>query len=229
MNFYYLCVKQTQRMIRACIFDLDGVIVDTAKFHFIAWKAMANNVGVEFTENDNEQLKGVGRMESLEFILDLGDVSKSQEEKEKLANEKNEHYKKLISNISQEEILPGVLFFLDELKSKGIKIALGSASKNARTILTALSITNYFDVIIDGTNTTRSKPDPQVFTLGAEALGIQPKEIVVFEDAVKGVEAAKAGDFYAIGVGDSEVLSQADAVISGFEDFSFQQLNNLLN
>lgn len=215
-------------MIRACIFDLDGVIVDTAKFHFIAWKEMANSVGVEFTEEDNEQLKGVGRMESLDFILKLGDIKKSERERQKLAFVKNEQYKKLIANIGRDEILPGVLNFLENLKQEHIKIALGSSSKNARTILQALKIETYFNVIVDGTNTTRSKPDPQVFNLGAEALQVLPNETVVFEDAVKGVEAAKLGGFYAIGVGEKDVLANADAVISGFDGLSFDQLITLL-
>ncbi len=216
-------------MISACIFDLDGVIVDTAKFHYIAWKEMARSVGVNFSETDNEELKGVGRMESLDFILKLGEIDKSASERQKLAYVKNEHYKKLISNIGREEILPGVLLFLDELKDKQVKIALGSSSKNARTILKALNIDGYFDVIVDGTNTTKSKPDPQVFNLGAEALGLSSNTIVVFEDAVKGVEAAKTGNFKTIGVGDESVLSNADAVISDFQDFVFADLINLLN
>lgn len=211
-------------MIKACIFDLDGVIVDTAKYHFIAWRDMAASLGIEFTEKDNEHLKGVGRKESLEFILNLGNVTRSEPEKTKLAFVKNEQYKSLISNIDRAEILPGVVPFIKRLKNENIKIALGSSSKNARTILEALSLTQYFDAIVDGTNTTKSKPDPQVFLLGAEALNISPSEIVVFEDAVSGIKAAKDGGFRTVGVGENDVLDQAEIVISGFVDFTLDKL-----
>jgi len=216
-------------MIKACIFDLDGVIVDTAKYHFKAWREMASAIGIDFTEIDNEELKGVGRMESLDFILSLGNVEKPMHEKQKLAYAKNQQYKSLISNISKDEILPGVLKFLDLLKQNNIKIALGSSSKNAQTILVTLNIDHYFDVIIDGTNTTKSKPDPQVFNLGADALGIPAENIVVFEDAVKGVEAALSGNFLTIGVGEKDILKKAHFVIPGFEYFTIDTLRNMFN
>ena len=216
-------------MITACIFDLDGVIVDTAKYHYIAWKDMAASLDIEFTKEDNEHLKGVGRMESLDFILKLGGITKSYSECQKLAYIKNEHYKNLISNIDASEILPGVVEFLEELKSRKIRIALGSSSKNARNILSALKLTFYFDAIIDGTNTTQSKPDPQVFLLGASSLEIDPKNIIVFEDAVMGVEAAKKGGFIAVGVGEEEILTNADLVIKDFSDMTFSKILNGLS
>ena len=216
-------------MIKACIFDLDGVIVDTAKFHFLAWQELAHSLGVEFTEEHNENLKGVGRMESLEYILELGSVVMDQESKLSLANSKNEQYKKLILDISPEDILPGVKEFIEELREAGLKIALGSSSKNARPVLDYLQLKQFFDVIIDGTDISRSKPDPQVFEMGAEALNIAASEIVVFEDAQAGIDAARAGGFRCIGIGRSEDLSNADHVMEGFSGFSIDRLSNLMN
>ncbi len=211
-------------MIKGCIFDLDGVIVDTARYHFQAWRRLANDLGFDFTEAENEKLKGVSRMESLRLILSWGGVQKSPDEQALLAARKNEWYVELISNMTPDEILPGVKPFLEELKDKGIKTALGSASKNAVAILDRVALTDYFDTIIDGTKTTRSKPDPQVFQLGAGALGLSPAEVVVFEDAEKGIEAALRGGFWAVGVGDATTLGQAHLVIPGFQDFTFEKL-----
>lgn len=199
--------------IRACIFDLDGVVVDTAKYHYQAWKRLANSLGFDFTEKENEHLKGVSRMESLEIILHIGGKSLPQEEKQRLATLKNEWYVDFVGRMDEKEVLPGVEDLLLSLKRKGIKIALGSASKNAVSILERVKLIDYFDVIIDGNHTSRSKPDPEVFIMGAEALGLSPKECVVFEDAPKGVQAAKAGGFYCVGVGDEAFLSQADMVV----------------
>jgi beta-phosphoglucomutase len=211
-------------MVKACIFDLDGVIVDSAKYHFLAWKEMAQSLEIDFTEEHNEQLKGVGRMESLEYILGLKALNLSQIEKEKLAFVKNENYKKFIAQIDASEILVGVVRFLDELKKHNIKIALGSSSKNARAILKYTELMAYFDVIIDGTDINKSKPDPEVFVKGSESLHIDPQDIVVFEDAIKGIEAAKAGGFMSVGVGDPSQLSAADLVIEGFENFYLSDL-----
>lgn len=211
-------------MIKACIFDLDGVIVDTAKYHFQAWRRLANELGFDFSEKENEKLKGVGRMESLELILSWGGVEKTQAEKEALAARKNEWYVELIEHMTPDEILPGVLPFLQELKRKGIGIALGSASKNASTILSRIGLDGFFDAVIDGNSTTRSKPNPEVFLLGAHALGVEPNEAVVFEDAEKGIEAALNGGFWTVGVGDPSILKRAHLVIPGFDGFTFQQL-----
>lgn len=215
-------------MIKGCIFDLDGVIVDTAKYHFQAWRRLANELGFDFTEEENEQLKGVSRAESLKQILSWGGVEKSDDEQAALAARKNEWYVELISSMTPEEILPGAKEFLNDLKQKGVKIALGSASKNAATILERIQLTNYFDAIIDGTKTTRSKPDPEVFQLGAEAIGLSPSEIAVFEDAEKGIEAALNGGFWAVGVGSTANLSRAHLVIPGFQNFTFDKLVNAL-
>ena len=215
-------------MIRACIFDLDGVIVDTAIYHFVAWKNLAASLGIEFTEKNNEKLKGVGRMESLDYILSLGQVQKNESEMLVLAHNKNEHYKSLISSLTEEAILPGIKVFFDELKEAGVFIALGSSSKNARPVLENIGLKSYFDVIVDGTNISRSKPDPEVFELGAQALEIPPVEIIVFEDAQAGIDAAKTGGFKCVGVGSAEELSGADILIPGFEGLTYAHLLNQL-
>ncbi len=214
--------------VKACLFDLDGVIVDTAKYHYIAWKELANEMGFDFTPEDNERLKGVSRMTSLDILLSIGQIEKSEAEKEALATKKNENYRSYILKMGPEEILPGTKEFLDQLKKEGIKIALGSASKNAMTILERLELTSYFDAIIDGTNVAKAKPDPEVFLKGAEALGVQPENCVVFEDAEAGVEAALAGGMKCIGIGSEDVLGKAHFVISGLHKMNLQKLN-LLN
>lgn len=213
-----------QTMIKACIFDLDGVIVDTAKYHFVAWRRLANTLGFDFDESFNENLKGVSRMGSLDLILEHGGITLGQEEKIALATQKNEWYKALIANMKQGEELPGALEFLSVLKSKGIKIGLGSASKNAVPVLRAIEMVNYFEVIVDGTKTTRPKPDPQVFQMGAAALGVSPQNCVVFEDAAKGIDAALAGGFWTIGVGKSSVLHKAHMIISGLHEMTYDKL-----
>jgi beta-phosphoglucomutase len=217
-------------MIKACIFDLDGVIVDTAKYHFLAWQNMAHTLGIAFTEKQNEKLKGVGRMESLKFIINLKEgLHFSDHELIKLAAAKNNHYLKLIQELDQNEILPGVENFLTELRDNDVKIGLGSSSKNAAMILKKLGIDHYFEAMIDGTKTTKTKPDPQVFQLGAKELSVAPEHTVVFEDAAKGIESALGGGFKVIGIGDEEELSKADQVIPGFGDFNYSELQKIYN
>jgi beta-phosphoglucomutase len=201
---------------KACLFDLDGVLVDTAIYHFQAWKNLGKQFGYELTEEQNEQLKGVSRVESLNKILDWANYTATQEEKSVWLIEKNEDYLRLISNMNPSEILPGVLAFLEQIKALGYKIALGSASKNAEIILDKTGLTPWFDLIIDGNKVSKSKPDPEVFLKGAEGLGIAPEECIVFEDAQAGVEAAKAGNMKAIGIGESETLFLADKIIPNF-------------
>src|SRR5574344_391382 len=180
--------------IKACLFDLDGVIVDTAKYHYIAWRELASELGFDFSTKDNERLKGVSRMASLEILLEVGKITNiSDEQKQEMAARKNANYVTLISNMKPDEVLPGAEDFLRELRKNGIKIALGSASKNAMTILNRLHLTELFDAIIDGTKVSKAKPDPEVFLKGAEALGMKPQECVVFEDAEAGINAAIAG------------------------------------
>lgn len=215
-------------MIRACIFDLDGVIVDTAKYHFIAWRQLANKLGFDFTKAYNEKLKGISRMDSLNLILSWGGIEKSEEEKRALATEKNEVYRSYILQMDKSEILPGVLPFLDELRAQGIKMAIGSASKNAPTIIQQLDLAEYFPVIIDGSKVSKSKPDPEVFLKAAADLGVDPHESIVFEDAEAGIEAAISGGFYPVGVGDASVLHRAAVVIEGFVGLQLQDLSNRL-
>lgn len=210
--------------IKACIFDLDGVIVDTAKYHYIAWKKLADEMGFNFTPQDNEKLKGISRMTALDLLLAIGNIEKSNEEKLVLATRKNEIYLSYIQEMGSEEILPGTIEFLNVLKTNGIKIALGSASKNARCILQRLGLTHYFDVIIDGTMVQSAKPDPEVFLKGATALGVEPDACVVFEDAVAGVEAALAAGMKCVGIGQPEVLSQAHLTVNGLHEMNMQKL-----
>lgn len=210
--------------IKACLFDLDGVIVDTAKYHYLAWKKLANELGFEFTEKDNERLKGVSRMKSLEILLEIGGLTFDEASKENLAAKKNAWYVEYISEMDSSEILPGVLNFLNSLKENGIKTALGSVSKNAMTILTNTGITACFDAVIDGTKITNAKPHPEVFLMGAEELGVDPKDCVVFEDAQAGIEAAINAGMYSIGVGSPEVLNKANFVISSFEGMTIDKL-----
>lgn len=213
--------------IKACIFDLDGVIVDTAKYHYMAWRKLANELGFDFTEEQNELLKGVSRIESLKLILELGGVSKSEEDIQSLALKKNEDYLEFVNQMDKKEILPGVEDFLKKVKDSGLKVVLGSASKNAVHILEKINLIDSFDAIIDGTKTTRSKPDPQVFLMGAEAVSVPKESCVVFEDAPKGVEAAQAAGMKTVGIGKSDVLGKADKVIPGFDGLELEFLQTL--
>lgn len=216
-------------MIRAFIFDLDGVLVDTAKYHFKAWQRLANTLGIDFTEEENEQLKGVSRKESLEKILQWGGKSLPEKKFEELMAKKNDWYLELMQNMDEKETLEGVRAFLEQCKSLQLKIALGSASKNAQTILEKTKLTSFFEAIIDGTKTSKSKPDPQVFLMGSEALGVNPENAVVFEDSIAGVEAAKRGGFKSVGVGSEKVLKGANLFVSGLHEKSASQIINELN
>ncbi|MCE7040051.1 beta-phosphoglucomutase [Dyadobacter sp. CY312] len=210
--------------IKACLFDLDGVIVDTARFHYIAWRQLANDLGFDLSEHENEQLKGISRMESLEIILALGGVQISEEEKLSRAAEKNTRYLVLCKQMTPDDTLPGVRAFLEELKTASIGIGLGSASKNARIILERIDMLSYFETIVDGNRVTKGKPDPQVFQMGAEDLGVDADGCVVFEDAVAGVQSAKAAGMFAVGIGEESVLTEADIVVPGFANFSLKDL-----
>lgn len=213
--------------IRGAIFDLDGVIVDTAKYHYRAWKRLADELGFVFTEKDNERLKGVSRMRSLEILLEVGHRSFTEEQKRILAEKKNGWYVEYIQTIDESEILPGAKEYLLHLKRKGIKIALGSASKNASMILDNLKITDLFDAIVDGNSVTKAKPDPEVFLLAASLIGMAPENCVVFEDAAAGIEAASRACMASIGIGDKSALSKADRVISGFDELLLEIQNKL--
>jgi len=202
----------------ACIFDLDGVLVDTAKYHYLAWKRLAEELGFFFSEANNERLKGVSRMASLDILLEVGGITHlSAQDKLTMADRKNRWYVEYISKMTPDEVLPGALDFLQQLKAAGIKIALGSASKNAGMILQRANIAAFFDVVIDGNKISKAKPDPEVFLLGARELGVHPSACIVFEDAVAGIEAAIRAGMKCVGVGDPAILHRATIVIPGFE------------
>ncbi|MFO7617286.1 MAG: beta-phosphoglucomutase, partial [Bacteroidales bacterium] len=197
-------------MIKGLIFDLDGVVVDTAIYHFQAWSRLARTLGFEFTEAHNEQLKGVSRMESLEILLKVGGLSVPNEEKTRLAAIKNLWYLEFISRMTPGEILPGVNGFIGLVKSQGYRIALGTASRNASLILERIGMQDTFDVIIDGNQASRAKPDPEIFLKAAAAIQVEPAACVVFEDAIAGVEAAHRAGIRCVGVGNPQTLSDAD-------------------
>jgi len=201
--------------IKGAIFDLDGVIVDTAKYHYLAWARLAKELGFEFTLQDNERLKGVSRARSLEILLEIGDKNFSETEKSILAEKKNNWYVDYIKEMAESEILRGAKEYIVKLKSQGVKIALGSASKNVPMILKNLKIVELFDAVIDGNRVSKAKPDPEVFILGALELGLESTDCVVFEDAEAGVEAAKRAGMKVVGIGEKEILKDADFVIAG--------------
>ncbi len=215
--------------VKGLLFDLDGVIVDTAKYHYIAWKSLANSLGIDFTEKDNELLKGVSRMDSLEIILEMGRVIMDDNEKERCCTEKNELYLSYINKVQEDEILPGVKEFLRDARERGYKIALGSASKNSTLILERLNLKDYFDAIIDGTVVSKAKPDPEVFLKGAEALGLEAHSCIVFEDAMAGIEAAHCAGMKSVGIGTKELLPKASIVIEGVKDINIEELLNKLS
>ena len=214
---------------KAFIFDLDGVIVDTAKFHFIAWQRLAASLDINFTEVENEQLKGVSRVNSLKKILEWGNKEISPEVFQSKMDQKNEEYLELISTLSTSDIMPGVHDFLLRLQQRQQPIALGSASRSARSILEKLGIKDLFDVIVDGTNVTKAKPDPEVFLNACDQLGYDPQESVVFEDSVAGVQAANTAGMISIGLGDPSILNEADEVFTHFTDMPQDYINTLLS
>lgn len=211
----------------ACIFDLDGVIVDTAKYHFKAWKRLADDLDILFTEKDNERLKGVSRMDSLEIILEIGGKQLDTSGKLELAALKNKWYVEYVSRMTPGDILPGTLEFIDVLKKNKIKIALGSASKNTPLILDRIGMNNSFDAIADGNTVSRAKPDPEVFIEAARMLDIDTARCVVFEDALAGVEAALNAEMICIGIGDKNILKDAHMVIQGLYEMDLNKLRDL--
>ncbi|MEC3906765.1 beta-phosphoglucomutase [Tamlana sp. 2201CG12-4] len=192
------------------IFDLDGVIVDTAKYHFLAWKDLADELGFEFTEKHNELLKGVSRVRSLEILLDIGNVELSETKKQDYLISKNEVYLGYITKMGPDEILPGANALLNTLDALGIQYVLGSASKNAPLILKQVGLYERFTGIVDGNSVSQAKPDPEVFLIGAEKLGLAPENCIVFEDAIAGVEAANSANMTSVGIGDEDILHEAD-------------------
>lgn len=204
---------------KAVIFDLDGVITDTAHYHYLAWKRLAEAQGVHFDEAFNEHLKGIDRMGSLALILAGSAASYSQEQKLALADAKNEHYKELIATMSAADLLPGAVDALDAVRGAGLKIGLASVSKNAFTVLEHLGIRDRFDYVVDAALIASGKPDPEIFLNAASALGVAPAACLGVEDAVAGVASIKAAGMFALGIGKPEVLTQADLVIAGLDRF----------
>ena len=207
----------------AFLFDLDGVLVSTEHNHFLAWQRCAHSLGIEFTEKENELLKGVSRVDSLKKILELGSKTISSAEFEALLKSKNDFYLESIQDLSQANLLPGVLNLLQQAKQRGVHLGVGSSSKNAHFILEKLNIRSYFEVVIDGNGVTDPKPHPEVFLNGAKALGLDPENCMVFEDAASGIAAAKAGGFFAVGVGNPHIQAQADLYLNDLTEFRVEQ------
>ena len=222
--------KETQPgpLIKGVIFDLDGVIVDTAHYHYLAWKKLAAELGIDLTPEHNERLKGVSRLQSLDIILALGGINHlSATEKEKLAHQKNTWFVDFIERMSPDEIFPGVKRLIETLRSRGVSVALASSSKNARTVLELLHISGLFDAVVDGTMVLNSKPDPEVFLLAASKLNLKPEECIVFEDAEAGVEAALRAGMKCVGIGDPAQLGKAHKVLPRTADFTVEMINDL--
>lgn len=210
--------------ILGVIFDLDGVIVSTDDCHYLAWKQMADEEGISFDRGVNERLRGVSRMASLEIILEKATKSYTQEEKEEMAERKNRYYVELIRKLTKDDMLPGVMNVLENLKKKGIRIAIGSSSRNTPIILKQIGLDSYFDAVADGNQISRSKPDPEVFLLGAKLLGLEPKNCLVVEDADAGVEAALNGGMRALGVGSASVNPRATYTAATLADADMEQI-----
>lgn len=216
-------------MKKAFIFDLDGVIVDTAKFHFLAWKNLAESLDISFSEEENEQLKGVSRIRSLEKILEWGNKTISEEQFNALMAEKNEEYLSYVDQMTEKDILPGVMDTLIYLKKNDYSIGLGSASKNARRILTKVGLDSYFEEIVDGNEVSEAKPNPEVFLKGCKLLGVEPNQAIVFEDSQAGIKAVNSATMTSVGIGDKSVLKEADFIFRGFTEIDKKTLQSLIN
>lgn len=214
-------------MITACIFDLDGVIVDTAHYHYLAWKRMADGLGHHLTEAENERLKGVSRMQSLNIILDLAGVTLNQEHKELLAEQKNTWFNEYLDRMTPAEIFPGVRSLIRDLREGGIKVGLASSSKNAQTVLRKLQIESEFETVVDGNMIVHTKPNPEIFLLAAEMMNVDPLNCVVIEDAEAGVDAALAAGMQCIGIGSPELLKKANKIFLKTSDIKLSTVRNM--
>ncbi|WP_432222799.1 beta-phosphoglucomutase [Flavobacterium sp. TMP13] len=213
---------------KAFIFDLDGVIVDTAKYHYLAWKKIADALQINFTHEHNELLKGVSRIRSLDIILELGNITATAEQKNQWLAQKNADYLSYLVDMDSSELLPGVLQTLQFLKEKNQAIVLGSASKNARPILEKTGIIDFFDAVVDGNDVTNAKPDPEVFLIGAQKVNIIPENAIVFEDAVAGIQAANAAQMISVGIGKAEILNEAHYVFTDFNEMGLAFIEKLI-
>jgi beta-phosphoglucomutase len=220
-HFLHYELMKTNSDYKGFIFDLDGVLVSTEHNHFIAWQKTANLIGIDFSEEENENLKGVSRIDSLKYILNLGNTVLSNEEFNNLLEFKNESYLESIQYLTKQNCLKGVVETLSKAKSKVIKLAVGSSSKNAKRILKLIEIEDYFDIVIDGSMVENLKPSPEVFLKASSMLGLDPSECLVFEDAASGIQAAKAGGFQAIGIGNENIKHLADLYYNDLTEFTF--------
>lgn len=217
--------------LEAIIFDLDGVITDSARYHYLAWKELADELGIEFDEEYNEKLKGVSRMESLDLILENGNKKDdfTSEEKLMMADKKNENYKKLIKQITPNDTLPGIKEFLEELKQNHIKTAVASVSRNAFTIIDRLELNNYFDHIVDAETIEKAKPFPDIFLSAAAAIETSPENCVGIEDAKAGIQAIQSANMKAIGVGTLEQMKSADLILDSTNKLSLSMIKEVFN
>jgi len=213
---------------KAIIFDLDGIIVDTAKYHYLAWKNLANELGFEFTENQNEQLKGVSRVRSLEILLEIGNIELSEDKKQTLLTEKNKEYLEYVNKMTSDEILPGIGKLLNYLEGNNIKFALGSASKNATLILKKVGLLDKFTAIVDGNNVSKAKPDPEVFINAAEKLDREYSNCIVIEDALAGVQAANNAGMTSVGIGDKNILNEANYNLESTYELTIHFIKKLI-
>jgi beta-phosphoglucomutase len=213
--------------MKAFLFDLDGVLVDTAHYHFLAWKEVCDNLGIAFTQHDNEKLKGIDRRNSLRILLKMGNMKLSPEDFDNWLVKKNKIYTEMIEKLGPNDLFPGVLDLFRSLKEKNIKIGLGSASKNARMIIDKLEINEYFDSIVDGNMTTLGKPDPQVFLLNADKLGVSVNNCAVIEDSEAGIDAAITANMKAIGIGDDPSIQHADLVFKNISELDLEKVLTL--
>lgn len=210
--------------VQAVIFDLDGVITDTARYHFQAWQALAEQLGIVLDEQDCEALKGLERITSLEFILAKGALVKSEQEKQRLAEQKNRHYQSLIATMGKNDLFPGVEAILNALRQQAISIGLASSSKNAALVLDKLQITDYFDYVVDANAITKGKPHPEIFLNAAQGLGLESKQCIGIEDAIAGVQAIRSAGMFAVGIGDAHYLTEADIVYSAITDMNLEEV-----
>jgi beta-phosphoglucomutase len=218
-----------KRQFNACIFNLDGVIVDTGKYHYQAWRRLANQLGFDFPETKSIELKNTGRIASLEKVLDWGNIYMPEAEKLHWADVKNNWYQELIANMKPGEVLPGVLLFLRQLRELGIRTAVCSLSQNVQAVLKSTNLESFFDVVLDGAVIKKQKPDPQCFLQAAAMLGLKPQECLVFEGSTQGIEAALAGGFLVVGIGQPASLQKAHLTLERFENLNFNTLLAQLN
>lgn len=212
--------------IKALIFDLDGVLTDTAKYHYLAWKKLADELGYYFDEDINELLKGVSRINSFEIILEKNNATNKYtlEEKETLANKKNEYYKEMIEQLTHDDILDGIVPFISEARENGVKCAVASISKNAQRVLELLEISNLFDYIADAALVKKPKPDPEIFLTCANALGFEPNECIGIEDAQAGIESIKGAGMLAVGINVTVTSLEPDIILKSTKELDFKQI-----